>query len=279
MPKTVKKNWLKVLFRVPQEESLIWGMIQNQYSFKGQILAVSGFMIILYFAYSQYIWGALAMMIAMYWHELGHHLVFMYNKITSIIVVIFPLGAVAAPKDKEEDARSDLLPWWNIGWMLLAGPTMNMIAMLGGLAMMHFNFLPTLGYELVFINGLLGAFNLLPLGDMDGGQFFHVIFSTLKEKYDVFVAILGIAVSVAIIGAIFYTSIGLGFFAIVRTLLQNSGLVFFLILMATGLWHKQGKDNPLHWKSPQAMTIKQVAIQLTYYLALVAVTLFLLTLI
>lgn len=276
-PVKTKTPWLKKLFGIPQDQNLVWWMIGKQNSWPSQILGLLGFIAIFWVAFKSP-WGALAMILAMYLHELGHYLVFMSNNIKSVILLLFPLGAVAFPINKEEDARSDKLPWWNIAWLLQAGPAMNVLLMTIGLVLISQNILPEFGRQLVFVNSILAAFNLLPIGNMDGGQLFNIIFSSLEENKDKTVAFIGTTTSFAIICGILISPIGQSGFAVLRKLILNFGLITFLVLLAAGIWHKQGRDNPLYSKNKQAMSVKQVAIQLVCYTIIVVLTLFLPTL-
>lgn len=173
------------------------------------------------------------------------------------------------------------LIWWMIGKQ--RGPWKQLAAFVGFISVFWFAYRSPwaaaammLGQQMIFINGLIGLFNLLPLINMDGGQLFHVIFSSLKERYDLVVAVLATAISAVIIIGIFASPIGQGAIFVLRALFYNFGGIFFLLLMAAGIWHKQGKDNPLHSGSKQAMTVKQVAIQLAFYTFMVTSILLLL---
>ena len=272
-----KQSWLSKLLGIPAGQNLVWWLIGKQGNPKAQILGFVAFFVIFWIAY-QSPWAATAMMLAMYLHEAGHYVLFVANGIKARVLLLFPLGAVAAPITKEEDERSDLLPWWNIGWILQAGPTMNVVQMIIGVILVHTGFLPLLGLNMVYINGMLAVFNLLPLWNMDGGQLFGVIFSSLKEEYDVYLAVFGVVISVLIVAVILTTAISHGFLGVLWAIFKYFGPLSFFLLFAAGIWHKQGKDNPLHWKSVQAMTVKQVVIQLAYYFSLVILTLFLFTL-
>lgn len=263
--------WLKKLIGLPPGENLVWWLIGKQRNIQSQIFAFIGFIAIFWIAY-QNPWAAIAMMMAMYFHELGHFIIFSLNKIKSTVLLLFPLGAVAAPVNKEEDVRSDLLPWWHIGWLLQAGPTMNAILMFIGLILVRINLLPLLGGQLIYINGLLCLFNLLPLVNMDGGQLFHVIFSSLKEKHETVLAVLSVVLSSLVIWIVLFSPAGLSVIGVLKSLFYNSGLILFLLLMSAGIWHKQGKDKPLHAVSTQAMTVRQVVIQLGYYVSLLIIS-------
>lgn len=268
-------NLIKKIMGIPAEQNLVWGMIGKQGNMRSQIFAFLAFFGLLYLGY-QSPWGPIAFIMAMYLHEWGHWLIFKINGIVAKVWLLFPFGAVAAPRDDAEDKRSDQLPWWNIGWFLQAGPTTNVALMLVGHFMLSVGFLPALASEMIFINGLLAAFNFLPLGNMDGGQFFHVIYSSLEEKYDRVVAAFGLLVCLVILGSIFYSTLSQTAIMLYITLYRKSGMIIFLALMAAGVWHKQGKDNPLHSQSSQAMTVQQVAIQLIFYTGMVLLSVVLL---
>ncbi|TRZ53118.1 M50 family peptidase [bacterium] len=275
-PVKTKTSWVKKLFGIPQDQDLVEWMIDKQNNPLSQIMALIGFIGIFWLAFRSP-WGVLAVILGVYIHEIGHFLVFFANGIKSIILMLFPLGAVTFPINKEEDAKSDLLPWWDMAWLFHAGPTMNLLLMVIGLVLILQNILPEFGHQLMYINGILAVFNLLPIGNTDGGQLFNVIFSSLEEKGDKVVAFIGTSTSFAIICGILISPIGLGGFAVLNAFVHNFILIIFLVLLASGIWHKQRKDNPLYSESKQAMSIGQVVFQLGYYTCLVSFALILMT--
>jgi Zn-dependent protease len=254
-----------------QEQKIIWWLIEKQNNPKSQILGVLAFVAIFWIAF-QNPWAVVAMLLGMYIHELGHFAMFVYNDIKTVILFLFPLGAVAAPINKDENCKSDLLPLWNIGWILQAGPTMNILQIAFGQILVHTMILPELGRQMIFINGVLAMFNLLPLWNIDGGQLFQIVFSSLKKKSDRLITLGGIYFSTVITTAILIFPIGLGKTAVLNALIQNFGAVIFLLLMAVGIWHKQKKYPPKHWNSTQSMTNWQTFIQIAYYFGLVMAT-------
>jgi Zn-dependent protease len=270
-------GWLRKILRVPPGTNLVYFLIEKQKGPIKQICAFVAFFILFYLLFGG-VAGAVAMILAMYLHELGHFVVFVANGVKSIILFLFPLGAVAAPVNDEENKRSDLLPWWNIATLLQAGPTVNVILMVIGVILVRVGIWPAFGRDLVTINGVLAFFNLLPLWNMDGGQLFHVICSSLKEQYDIILAIFGIVVCAAILAVLLASPISQGMYSTLWVLYKSSGLILFLLLFAAGVWQKQGKDNPLHSASGQAMNVKQVIIQLGWYTCLIVVTFLLLNL-
>lgn len=211
--------------------------------------------------------AGLAFMLSMFFHELGHLLFFLKYGIDAHIRFIFPLGMAAAAKTKEENARSDLLPWWEVSNILQAGPFMNTIQMAIGVCLVYLNIWPEFGYQVIFVNGMLGLFNLLPLGNMDGGQLFHVIFSSLKKTYDIAFTLIVLSITLATTYFIVEPSLTYGGWGIASSLWQNVGWWPFLILFAAGLAHKQGRDNDEYWKSSQAMTPVQIGIQFGLYVS------------
>lgn len=264
------------LFKVPKGKSLIYWLLEIESGPIKQTLAFVGFAVLFYFPFG--LEGAIALLSGMWLHELGHLYVFLANGIKAFVRFLFPLGAVAVPINEEENKRSDLLPWWNIATLLQAGPTVNVLLMIFGAIMVYFGLWPTLGKQLISMNGVLAIFNLLPIWNMDGGQLFHVIFSSLKEKYDVFLAIFGVVVCVAMLGLLLTSPLSQGLYSFLWVLYTKGTLIIFLFLFIVGILNKQGKDNPLHSSSIQAMTLKQVSMQLVWYLALATIALLVLNL-
>ena len=141
--------------------------------------------------------------------------------------------------------------------------------------MVRFNILPEFAHQVVYINGLLGLFNLLPFGNMDGGQLFLLIFSSMKKKYDI---ILSVVVSLAMVVSTYFIVAPYGSrggWAVAYGLWQQVGWWPFALLFAIGLATKQGMDNDADWESPQAMTPIQIFIQLALYFANVTIMLWL----
>lgn len=268
-----KKPLLNRILRIPDGQNLVYWMISKEQGWLWQFGALIGFALMFYFMTGFSVTGMMAMFVGVYLHEFGHYLVFVKNGIKTIILLLFPLGAVAAPESKEENEKSDLLPWWDISWLLLAGPAVNVLLVLVGAVLKNTAF-SDFGNQLVYYNVMLALFNLLPLWNMDGGQLFHVVFSSLKEEFDTALAVVALVGVAVIIGIIFATTItGAGIYSFMIVLFNNFGLFVVLILLVAGIWHKQGKDNPLHSKSAQAMSLKQVGIILAVYASLLIVTL------
>lgn len=272
-----------------KEKGLIWALIYWQTGRLQQILAFAGFLILFSLVFGSRI-DAFAFIVSMYLHEAGHAMVFKWTKIDHRVLLLFPLGAVAAPINKEEDAKSDLLHWNAISWLLHMGPMVNVILMVAspfiaaGLQNMHVDW--TLhGYNhwndlVIFfqkmgpINALLAVFNLIPFWNMDAGQLFKVIFSSLDEKEDQILlwsifAIVGAGFTMILVPAFVNLSLNLAIYGI----LVNWGWVIFVLFMLVGLNKKSKLDKPEHAESPQAMSNLQVYMHLAIFAAMAIITL------
>src|SRR5688572_15877932 len=97
------QSFLERLFRIPEGQTLVWWMIENQRGTIKQIIAFIAFILLFRFAFNS--WSlSIAMVLSMFLHECGHAVVFFLSGIRFVVLYLFPLGAVAAPVDKEEDA-------------------------------------------------------------------------------------------------------------------------------------------------------------------------------
>ncbi|MBN2084520.1 MAG: hypothetical protein JW748_04795 [Anaerolineales bacterium] len=216
-----------------------------------------------------------ALVLQMYIHELGHLFVFRQNGIRSRIWWLFPLGAAAAPVDRAEKRKSEALPWNDVAWLLQAGIMANVACMLAGslLRSASTGWPAGFGGDLLTAGGVLAISNLIPLGKLDGGLLFHVIFSSLQEKDDVRVArglaaILILAVLAAVVSIAW---LGLG--ELIVAFFVRSGWFAVFALIAAGIWHRQGMDDPAHAGSAQAMTRRQALVHILYYIALLYISL------
>ncbi|MDX2163458.1 MAG: M50 family metallopeptidase [bacterium] len=263
-------------------QTLIWRMIDLQRGTLVQIGAFFAFLLTFRFLFN-WSWGmSLAMLISMFLHELGHAFVFRLADIKIVILYLFPLGAVAAPRDPEQNALSDTRHWNTISWLLQAGPAVNvglMLIFLGlqpvfaGIGTDTGAGLATFAGEMVYVNGLLAVMNLVPVWTLDAGQLFKVIYNSLDEHEDRWVTIAllaGVAVLIVIAAGLlnFQT-----WAVVLGRVLQRFGWVVFLLIFAFGIVNQQRRDNPAYAASKQAMSNVQVFVQLGVYIALVLATL------
>lgn len=245
-----------------------------------QLLAFVAFTLLFRYLFS-WSWSmSIALLLSMFLHELGHAGVFAWAKIKFVILYLFPLGAVAAPISKEENERSDRLHWNTIAYLLQAGPAVNVALMLIFLAFesVFMNAQTSLSWvqfarDMVYVNGLLASMNLVPMWTLDAGQLFNVIYSSLDEHEDRWLT----GILVGSVSALLLLLLGIpGFFSwtyILSNTLGRFGWVAFIIFFTVGILNKQGRDDPLHAVSAQAMSNRQVAVQLAIYLTLVGITL------
>ena len=271
-PAPKKQSYLEKLIG-SDSGTLIWWMIDKQKGWKAKRAGIIGLWARISLAYQSQTAGAVFIS-SMYFHELGHWIMFWTYNIKSRIMLLFPLGAVAAPITPAENTRSDELHWWKISWILVMGPAFNLVLMAIGLWFLKIGFLPGISYYVVYINGGLAVFNLLPLGNMDGGQLFHVILSSLKEIGDFIVTAISFIVAGIVIWYVIGSPIGQSAWTVLYKAFQNFGLLSVVIFIAIGLAHKQGRDNPEHANSPQAMTGWEATFHIALWLVLVVTNLY-----
>jgi hypothetical protein len=217
----------------------------------------------------------LALVGQMYLHELGHNLVFRAAGIRSRVWWLFPIGAVAAPENAAEKARTDRLPWNTVAWMLQAGVTLNVAGMLAGFLLQASpaEVISTFGGFLLLTGGILGISNLIPVWKLDGSLLFRTIFSSLKEKDDRRLA-LGLAAALLLaVPAGLWSAGRLGLWALALAFLRDMGWLLVFAFVAAGVWHHQGMDNPAYSSSAQAMTRRQALLHVLLYIALLYVCL------
>lgn len=274
---TSQTLWARVRkLRPPEGQSLVWWLIDLQRGSLKQTLAIIAFLLSFRFIF---LWSwsmSLALIVSMLLHELGHAAVFRWARIRFIILYLFPLGAVAAPIDKQEDARSDQLHWNTLGWLLQAGPAVNVALILLFLILQPLLTSPVLNQfarDMVYVNGLLASMNLVPLWTLDAGQLFHLIYSSLEEHEDQWLTRVLFGVVILLLLFIIGIPGFIGWTIMVFNTLTRFGWVVFLLVFTVGILNKQGRDDPLHAQSKQAMSNRQVFYQLIAYVVLVGITL------
>jgi hypothetical protein len=269
--------------RRPKGQDQIWWLISKENKPWIQTIApfvfLAGFIAIFgltYGNYSQAFSMALALVMQMYCHEQGHAFVFRISKIACKVWWLLPLGAVAAPGNREEDARSDRLPWFTIACLTQAGITMNVLLMAAGVGLnaVEVNgWIGRFGQDLVMMGGMLAITNLFPVWQLDARLLFKVIFSSLNEIDDRrFSITLSIFVLLVVVAAILFGG-GTNYWTILIAAVFRFGWILALFIMVAGMWHQQGIDDPTYATSPQAMTRTQAVIQITWYICLLYISL------
>jgi len=263
--------------RIPKGQGFIWWLIEKE---KGRWMQLSSpllFLVLFAACFwlsfrdaGQSLTMSLALVVQMYLHEQGHAFIFRRAGVRSQVWWLFPLGAVAAPINKEENAKSDLLPWWTIAWLLQAGVTVNVVLMGVGLWLqaVPIHWLAGFGEGLLYTGGMLAISNLLPVWQLDAGLLYHVIFSSLKEEDDGKVAWVTTGLMAAAVLAAFWSAGEWGFWQLLVAFITRLGWFVVLLLVAAGVWHRQAMDDPLHAASQQAMTRPQAVIHILWHIAL-----------
>ncbi|MBP7928213.1 M50 family metallopeptidase [Patescibacteria group bacterium] len=264
---------VKTFFARQKDENLVWYLLRVQNSLAAQFLAFFGFLVMFYLPKQSLGW-ALIFIFSMWVHEYAHAIVYRVSKIQAVVRLLFPLGAVAAPANKEWDALSDKLPHWNLAWLTISGPWANVLLMVLGTWMASFSNpgIRDLGANLVSINFYLAVFNVLPIWKLDGGLFWGVVLSSVKdtkEKYLV-LSLLAIALVVPLIVLLRNYE---HWVLLLLAIYNNFRWVVIPMFFATGIWHAQGKDDPKLAYSKEAMTNRQIAFQVGLYMLLVGLLL------
>jgi len=83
---------------------------------------------------------------------------------------------------------------------------------------------------------------------------------------------------VMILVALFVLPISQGLLATLITFIEKGTLIFFLLIFVLGVLHNHKKELPLGYNSSQAMSLKQVLLQLIWYVSLVITSILLLNL-
>jgi Zn-dependent protease len=140
-------------------------------------------------------------------HEVGHALAARYYGIETRDITLYPVGGVASLERMPER------PWQEIV-IALAGPAVNVVIALGILAgVLAGNYLVPDGWstsdanlaemflkQLLEINLLLAAFNLIPAFPMDGGRVLRALLSFGMPRVDATRAAVGVGSVLAAVG-------------------------------------------------------------------------------
>lgn len=222
------------------------------------------------YAFQSLVFG-LAMTISMLLHELGHAYFFGRYTIVWKILWLFPLGAVALAASKEENAKSDLISWWRLTWLMMAGPAVNVGLMFLGVTLLGSTALAEFGQALITTNGYLLALNLIPWGALDAGQHFKLVFSSLTVNEErKLLAVIGIMTIL-----FWITLFSLGHVHPLLLILNNFGWILSSVIILVMATFSSFKDDEAHAESELAMTGWQATVATVFYFCLVLATLLL----
>ena len=271
---TKTTTFLHKFFQIPPGIDLIHWLIIVQNNTPWQIGGLIGFTLIFWVFFQRWD-SAILMVLSMYLHESGHYLIFVKSKIKTIILLLFPLGAVAVPATKEEEDKSDSLPWWDIATLLQAGPTMNILLMVLGASLIKVELFTEVGKQLLFINGMLAYLNLIPVWTLDGGFLTKVMFSSLTKENGKKFAVVMCSLSIIIIATILLPpTLQGGVWLLAGATLVNLVKIAFFAVFILGIAWKYNKTKPIP-ESTQAMNVRQVVAQSSYFLGLISMMFYL----
>jgi Zn-dependent protease len=117
---------------------------------------------------------------AVFLHELGHSLVAQHFGIRVLDITFWPLGGMARMTEIPENPKVE-------GLIAVAGPAVNfLLAALSMLAMLAFGLagleLPAMAaFGFIWINLVLGVFNLVPAFPMDGGRILRAFLARKRD--------------------------------------------------------------------------------------------------
>jgi Zn-dependent protease/CBS domain-containing protein len=113
-------------------------------------------------------------------HELGHSVVALHYKIPVRSITLFIFGGVAQIGAEPPNAIAEF-------WIAIAGPFVSFsLALVFGILQTIFTGIApilALAKYLAYINGLLGAFNLIPGFPLDGGRVFRAIVWGITKSF------------------------------------------------------------------------------------------------
>ncbi|MDQ3009018.1 MAG: M50 family metallopeptidase [bacterium] len=272
------KSW-KDSLEILKGNNLIWWLVNFWDGGLKQFIAFVLFYL-LFRAFSFTASMAIVMVISMYLHEVAHGWIFRYSEIEHKVLFLFPLGAVAAPANAEENKRSDLLVWWRLALLLMAGPAMNVLLMFLGKALLLHGDLGTgltmYAHDIVSMNALLFFMNMIPVWKLDAGQFFKLIYSSLREHHDRLFSVAFTLVTIVMITITFVQVPVFDLTNVVGTLIKNFGWMALTIVFTVSIWHTQSKDDPKMAESALRLTTPQIVACLLGFFTLCATALMLL---
>jgi Zn-dependent protease len=148
-------------------------------------------------------------------HELGHSLVARRFGIRVPEITLSPFGGVAWMEEIPEDSRIESL-------IAIAGPAVNLLLALAAMPLLFVPGVAPLAAQFVWINLVLGLFNLIPAFPMDGGRLLRAL---LARRYDWLTATekaVRVGRTLAIVG---------GLVGLLKGIIAAPFLAFFVIVM------------------------------------------------
>lgn len=125
------------------------------------------FVVLCWAAFMHKMMSLMICLLALALHEIGHIIMIYLLKEKIAIFRIIPFGFSCRLKNQSKVAEKKMIK------ILIAGPAMNFL--MAGL----FFYWTT---EFAVINALLGMFNLLPVGELDGARIFQIVSIQLQKN-------------------------------------------------------------------------------------------------
>ncbi|MBL8824781.1 MAG: hypothetical protein JNJ77_19500 [Planctomycetia bacterium] len=155
-----------------------------------------------------------------FFHELGHAVAMRWFGYTDVRMFFIPFFGAAVTGNKHA------APAWQQAFVALMGPIPGLLLALAGYLVVRDD-IPSWGFYVIVMLVSINAFNLLPLGFLDGGRFFSILIFSRNAWVEAFAQL----VSAGIVAALAYwqQSIYLGvlsFFMLIGTpLIFRRGLM------------------------------------------------------
>jgi Zn-dependent protease len=218
---------------------------------------------------------AIAFLVGVVIHEVGHWLVFRSLRIKTMLIFIFPLGAAAMPIDDYENQRSDELPLYQLSWLTLVGPFFNILLVIAGRLLETYGGSADLlqfGNDLVYANTILVVIQLIPIWTVDVGRLTNFIFLSVdekgKQKVSLILAVSAMMVALILIFGLPRTD---GIWGVRINIVERMIPLTFLLVSLAGVWRKQYLRHKLDVNPEQFMTPRQVITTTTAYFSLLLV--------
>ena len=217
----------------------------------------------------------LAIMMGMIGHEWGHKLVYWVKDVKTKILFLFPLGMVTMPRNEEEDEKSNKLSRWSLAWLMQAGVMVNVSLVLLGQCLFMFSkgWWSEFGVDLIAINGFLGLFNLLPVGQLDGGLLFLMMGSSLKVEERGQLSRAMVMMAGVLLGVVLSPTMWVEKEMLAVRLLGALGWLTMGVVFSAEAWFKGKTDvNLILDLNSVMMTKREVVIHFSLYMLLIFIS-------
>lgn len=181
-----------------------------------------------------------------FFHELGHAVAMRWFGYTDVRMFFIPFFGAAVTGNKHA------APAWQQAVVALMGPIPGLLLAFAGYLVVRDD-IPSWGFYVIVMLVAINAFNLLPLGFLDGGRFFSILIFSRNAWVEAFAQL----VSAGIVAALAYWqhSIYLGVLAFF--MLLGTPLIFRRGLMVSKL-RQTGIELPMTVKELQPLHLRML---------------------